>query len=137
MSLNSRFHDIFKSKVPVIGMIHLAGRDPLSRALEELAIYEEEGVEGAIIENYHGSHSDMEDVLKVTQGTYTKVVLGINVLPNEYFISFPMADMYGAEFIQLDHVAGSYTGGRLEYSSYCNFKESFPDIVVLGGVWPK
>jgi len=50
-----QFRDLFQSKKPIIGMIHLAGRDKeerMQRALEELQLYQEEGVDGAIIGSY-------------------------------------------------------------------------------------
>ena len=56
----NRFRELFLRKA-IIGMIHLAGEDPVSRALEEISIYEKQGVNGALIENYH-NHS--LDVLK-------------------------------------------------------------------------
>ena len=50
-----KLQDIFNNSKPIIGMIHLAGdtqKEKVSRALEELELYEQEGVDGAIIENY-------------------------------------------------------------------------------------
>ena len=52
----------FKKK-KIIGMIHLSGPDVINKALEEIKIYEEEGLSGIIIENYHGSLEDVIDVL--------------------------------------------------------------------------
>ena len=61
-----KFNEVFGYK-PIIGMIHLAGGDRLTacslktrlkieRAIEELAVFEEEGLDGAIIENYHADY---------------------------------------------------------------------------------
>ena len=36
-------------------MIHLSGLDPVERALKEIEIYETEGLDGIIVENYHGT----------------------------------------------------------------------------------
>ncbi len=134
--LNNRYKQVF-GKIPILGMIHLAGENPVHRALEELAIFEEEGVDGAIIENYHGSTDDVIATLKETMKRISPVVIGLNILPNEFRQSFPLADQYGADFIQLDHVAGNYVSGRLNVNAYESFKDKYPDIIVLGGVWPK
>lgn len=136
MELNKRFHKVFE-KIPILGMIHLAGNDPVKRALEEIAIFEEEGIEGAIIENYHGSVEDVIKTLEETARLKTNVIIGVNVLPNEYYLSFILAYEHGADFIQLDYIAGSYTSGELAFNSYSKFKEDLPNIIVLGGVWPK
>ena len=52
------FKNLFGEEKAVIGMIHLAGVDLVektARALEEIRIYEEEGLQGVIIEDYHGT----------------------------------------------------------------------------------
>lgn len=134
--LNDKFNKIF-GKVPIIGMIHLTGEDPVKRALEEIAIFEEEGVDGAIVENYHGSMDDVERTLEATSELDTSVVIGVNVLPNEFGGAFVLAERYGADFIQLDYVAGRYTCGEFDADLYESFKIEYPDIVVFGGVWPK
>jgi len=137
--LNENFSKIF-GELPILGMIHLAGDGPtdkVDRALEELAIFEKEGVDGAIIENYHGRVDDVERTLKEIDKANTKVVMGINILSNEFDLAFRLAKKYGAKFIQLDYIAGKYTSGELPVSSYMRYKQEHPDVVVLGGVWPK
>jgi uncharacterized protein len=140
MQLNNRFHKVF-GRIPILGMIHLAGQDPVQRALKEIAIYAKEGVDGAIIENYVGSTGDVIATLEALQGRDLGLVLGINVLPNEYNQAFPIAKRFGADFIQLDHVAGTYRGHRgpieLSHHIYEQTKMQHPDVVVLGGVHPK
>ncbi|MBI5065805.1 membrane biogenesis protein [Candidatus Woesearchaeota archaeon] len=134
MQLNTNFKQVF-GVLPILGMIHLAGDDPVKNALEELVIFEEEGITGAIIENYHGSVDDVVDTLKAMPET--NLVIGMNILPNEFDQAFPLASKYGADFIQLDHVAGSYREGNLDFVFYKLFKEEYSQINVLGGVWPK
>lgn len=136
MQLNQRFKTVFGT-LPIIGMIHLAGSNPVNRALEELALFEEEGVDGAIIENYHGTINDVVATLSEAQKINSKLVLGVNILPNEFNLAFSLASSYGADFIQLDHVAGRYNRGELNGEQYHQGKEKCSDIVVLGGVWPK
>jgi predicted TIM-barrel enzyme len=89
----------------IFGMIHLYGTDPLERALEEIKIYQEEGVQGVIVENYHGSTDDVIDVLHNLKDV--KIEIGINILPNEYDLAFELADKYGS-FIQMDYISGRY-----------------------------
>ncbi|MBN2051936.1 hypothetical protein JW756_00355 [Candidatus Woesearchaeota archaeon] len=136
MHLNDNFNKVFGPK-PIFGMIHLAGRNPVKRALNEIEILEKEGIDGAIIENYHGTIDDVVKTLEEVSKIKTKVVLGVNLLPNEFYIAFPLAKQFDAKFIQLDHVAGEYTQGKLPYDTYEYFKEQYPDIIVLGGVHPK
>lgn len=140
----------FKNK-PIFGMIHLAGNDSLkhSRALEEAEIMLSEGVDGIVVENYHGSIEDVRTALFHLMKDY-KGLLGINVLPNEYELAFELAEEFNADFIQLDFVAGTYDMFR---SHRFIFEEHYEgvrnkarlarkeanqeDIIVLGGVWPK
>lgn len=136
MNLNDRFHKVF-GDTPIMGMIHLAGDEPVKRALNEVDIYEEEGIDGAIIENYHGSITDVVDTLQELHKRKNKIVFGVNVLPNEFDDAFLFAEQSGADFIQLDHVAGNCLGGELNVKAYSEFKEKYSDIMVLGGVWPK
>ena len=136
MKLNSLYDEVF-NKIPILGMIHLAGDEPVKRALEEIAIYEREEVNGAIIENYHGTVEDVIQTLKKTSSIKPKIVIGINVLPNEFEQAFPLAHKYGADFIQIDYVAGRYDRGELDFEAYSRCKEKYPNIIVLGGVWPK
>lgn len=129
------------SKKPILGMIHLSGDKSvfLERAMEEIAIFEQEGVDGIIVENYHGDVDDMRKVL--SQLNDYNGILGLNVLPNEYQIAFAMADEFKASFIQLDYVAGVYESYKsFKYVAephYLEIKNQYPNIAVLGGVWPK
>jgi predicted TIM-barrel enzyme len=118
-------------------MIHLAGDKPVKRALEEIALFEEEGIDGAVVENYHGSVRDVLKTLKEIYQRKTSVIIGVNILPNEFYHSLPLAFEYGADFIQLDNIAGSYQSGTLDFETYKSYKEKYSDIIVLGGVWPK
>lgn len=139
-----RFEITFGTKHPIIGMIHLAGKNKaeiLETAFNELKDFEKAGVDAAIIENYHGRISHVEMVLKEIQGKFPKLKIGINILPNDYQLAFILARKYHADFIQLDYVAGKYKdiGGdiQLDYKDYYKYRRAFSDILVLGGVHPK
>jgi predicted TIM-barrel enzyme len=126
------FQEIFPIRKPVIGMIHLAGRnrkERVERALEELQLYEECEVDGAIIENYHGTADDIEETLRQVSDKGLKTVLGVNRLGDSY-AAFCLADKYKAKFIQIDSVQTA----DIAVQSYREAREEFPNIVVLGGV---
>ena len=119
----------------IIGMIHLFGPDPVSRALYEIKTYEECGIDAIIVENYHGSVEDVIEVLKVVK---TSMYVGINILPNEYKEAFEIANTYGCSFIQLDFISGKYERSQeLNEEDYLMYREKYPNIFVMGGVWPK
>ena len=148
MQLNNRYHRVF-GRIPIFGMIHLAGTNPVKRALEELAIFEEERIDGAIVENYHGYFEDAIATLQETYKRKPNMIIGVNILPNEFTRSFRLAKEYGADFIQLDHVAGRYLCGNvqldrisgnhltLDFKNYQKDKMKYPQLMVFGGVWPK
>jgi uncharacterized protein len=125
------FNRLFQIDRPIIGMIHLAGENQdkkISKSLEELEIYEQEGVDGAIIEDYHGSREDVEEALKQSQNRFD-LVIGVNVLRDPYS-SFSFAQKYGAKFVQFDSVQTR----DLNLKLYAKRRTKFSNIVVLGGV---
>src|SRR3989338_1326744 len=126
-----KFEEVFTIKKPIIGMIHLAGKDKadrMSRALYELDLYEKEGVDGAIIEDYHGSVEDVYDVLKESNTKGFKIIRGVNVLSDPYS-SFSLAQEFGARFVQFDSVQS----GHIDSRKYDRLRNQYKDIVVLGG----
>lgn len=129
----------FKKK-EIIGMIHLSGPDAVEKAMEEIKIYEEEGLSGIIVENYHGS---VEDVIRVLEGLKydpTTLCVGINILPNEYKVAYEICNMYpDVKFIQLDYVAGKYgkEEKELNIDEFLLLWDKHADVKIFGGVWPK
>ncbi len=117
---------------PIIGMIHLAsnpGEDPVERALQELEIFEKEGVDGAIIEDYYGSPQDVARTLEEIFNLPPNLFIGVNMLRNPY-VAFELADKFGARFIQFDSVKTSDLDLRL----YESLRGKYPKIAILGGV---
>ena len=113
-------------------MIHLAGennKDRVRRALEELAIYQEEGVNGAIIEDYHGTSQDVYETLKESSTKGLKIVRGVNILKNPYS-GFKLASDFGARFMQFDSVQTP----DLDLGLYDKLRKEHPDVAVLGGI---
>ena len=136
----------FKEK-PILGMIHLSNDDAwgvTDRALNEIKVYQEEGLAGVIIENYHSGLSEVKDVLcevaelKTTGHISPDLNIGINILPNDYQEAFKLADLHGFDFIQMDYVSGKYQRSQeINESEYLDYRTKYPNIQVLGGVWPK
>lgn len=126
------FRGVFGEGKAVIGMIHLAGalsKDKVERALEEIRIYEEEGLQGAIFEDYHGTMEDVESALIEISREGVGIQLGVNIL-NETSFSFGLADTYGASFVQLDGMPTD----EFDLRGYQEMRESYPNIAVIGGV---
>ena len=108
----------------------------VDRALQEIRIFEAANVDGVILENYHGPAGDILEVL--TDLVVTKLKVGINILPNDYKRAMTMANYFGGDFIQLDYVAGSYERSEeFNTEEFLRYRERYPKIKVLGGVWPK
>ena len=128
----NRFNTLFPVKKPIIGMIHLAGKthdEKVNRALEELAIFDEEGLDGAIIEDYHGDMLDVYETLRQSSELELYLKRGVNVLRDPYY-SFNLGKAFGVSFVQFDSVQSN----QLDVYRYKKLKEEYADIVVLGGV---
>jgi len=140
----SRFWDVFvpERPKPVIGMIHMFGENSaerLRRALSEADILRMQGVDALLFENYSGcSSAEVFESLETVRRTPSAPICGANILPNEFGISIPKTFRGGGQFVQLDHVAGTYQQGTtLPVGAYKGVRSQFPTVVVLGGVWPK
>lgn len=119
----------------ILGMIHMAPPSSIEKALEEIAIYERQGLYGVIIENYHGSTNDVVYLLRKLPKTSLKI--GINILPNEIEEAFSIANEFHIDFIQFDHVGGKYKGVKRFDRDVYNELRSESNVYILGGVWPK
>jgi len=130
MKPGEKYHNLFGEK-SIIGMIHLAGntsKERIQRALEELAIYQEEGINGAIIEDYHGPAEDIWKTLKETQEYDYKIILGINNLRNPYANFY--ASKLGAKFVQFDSVQSDH----IDIHCYERLRNENPELIVFGGI---
>jgi len=126
------FNKLFLIKKPIIGMIHLAGnshQERVKRALEELVIYQEEGINGAIIEDYHGTQEDVFETFKQVKRLNLNVVLGMNLLSNPYF-GYQESKSLGAKFVQFDSLQST----DINLGLYRKLRIYNPDVAVLGGV---
>ncbi len=112
-------------------MIHLAGRDGNERAervLEEISIYEEEGLHGIIVEDYHGTTKDVSNALSSIKKRGTSLVTGVNFLSNHYS-GFSCGE-YGVKFVQLDSIQPPF----INVGIYNQMRILCPEVVVLGGI---
>jgi membrane complex biogenesis BtpA family protein len=136
----------FKKK-PILGMLHLfGGENVMDRTDDEITIFEEEGVDGYIIENYGGGMEEVRKVLSFIEefDQYDTMYKGINILPNEFEVAYALAAAYKLDFIQLDYISGTYENPRrpsekihLNVPHFKKFRDRFPEIKILGGVHPK
>ncbi|MBI4116266.1 membrane biogenesis protein [Candidatus Pacearchaeota archaeon] len=128
-----KFYDLFRVKKPIIGMIHLAGDDSyckITRALQDASVFNGEGVDGAIVEDFHpGSFQDVLGTLDKLSKTENKIVLGVNFLQNPYS-GFELANLFDLKFVQFDNVQ---TPG-IDLRFYREMRSQYPGISVLGGV---
>ena len=126
------FRDVFENGRTVIGMIHLAGddtQDKVNRALEELAIFDGYGLDGAIFEDYHGDKEDVVVALEASQNIGLDIVRGVNVLSDPYS-SFELARRYGAKFVQHDSVQRN----DIFDERHDRVRGEYSDILLLGGI---
>ena len=132
-----KFFEVFKTKKPIIGMLHLMGSSPqniVDNAIEEMKMMTENGVDAVLVENYFGSADDVERVLAVLKRDYPDVLYGVNVL-GDIKAAFKLAKRYGAKFIQIDSICGHLTPA--EEASFFELIDSLRekcDALLLGGV---
>lgn len=128
---------LFKNKKPIIGLIHLKGEtddEILERAKNEIEIYEKNGVDAVLVENYYGNYYHMEMVLEYLMNEKPEIVYGVNCL-NLDAMGFDLAKRYNAKFIQLDSVVG-HLKPRDDYSMEAFLKKyrKETNAFILGGV---
>lgn len=131
--MSKKLSDLFGNKKVLIGMIHLAGRtqkEKIKRALEEADIYAQEGIDGAVIEDYHGTPEDVEETLKSLSERPLKIQIGVNVLRDPYR-AFELADKYKGQFVQFDTIQASR---RFNENLYNQLRKEYSCLFVFGGV---
>jgi len=131
------------SKKPILGMIHLSGPQDqvLERAKKEILIYQEEGVDGIILENYHSGMFHLESICIEAMGMRARgeinMLVGVNALPNNFEMAMKYAYGYYHNFVQVDYIAGLYDNhSQIDPEALAEYREKYP-VKVLGGVWPK
>ena len=135
--MKKEFLDVFKSRKPIFGMLHLLGdndEEVMERAKKEISIYYENGVDAVIVENYFGTYPHMVQVLTYLQQNYPDQVYGVNCLDQDT-MNFELAIQYGATFVQLDSVAGHLEERNdITFDAFMKLYRSRFSGYVLGGV---
>ena len=133
----ARFHRVFAVHKPILGMIHLKGTDRadiVARALREAEVLVVNGIDALIVEDYFGSAEDVEAVLQEMARSSPGVPVGVNVL-DDGPTSFMLADRYGAQFVQMDSVAGHVSAADdVAFASEVARLRDASTALLLGGV---
>lgn len=131
-----KYKELFNKKKSLIGMIHtgsMQDNNMLETAKREIEIYLKYGIY-PLVENYLGSSSDCETVLKWLHKTYPDFVYGVNIL-GDTREAFRLAKNYSAKFIQIDSVCGHLEPGKDEvFAEELKQLRDTCDVVLLGGV---
>ncbi len=124
--------DLFGVEKPILGMIHLYGtkdKDRLKRGMEELEIYNEEDVDGVIIDDFISPFIDFCHFLDDSSKQKYKFAKGINHLYDPY-LNFDYAQRFGCQFALFNSIQKNSI-----ISHYYDLKRNkFSDIFVIGGV---
>ena len=135
--MKKEFMSLFKSRKPVIGVLHLKGdteKDIRERAKREIDRYLEGGLDGIIAEDYFGPYPQLEWVLDYLQKQKIPIPYGVNCL-NFDSLCFLLARKYHCAFLQLDSVIG-HVKPRDEASmqAFLELERNQTEALVLGGV---
>ena len=106
--MGNKFLDLFNTKKPVIGMIHLKGNNDeevFGIAKKEIDDYYNNGVDAVIVENYFGTYHNMLPVLEYLQENFKDHIYGVNCLYMNT-MTFELAIKYDADFVQIDAISG-------------------------------
>ena len=128
----NRFKGLFPVSKPIIAMLHFAGdnhQQRVDRAIDEMHLYAEEGVDGVIFENYHGEIGDIEVALDKTRHEELPLIQGINLLGSAEY-SYTLANWHNLSFIQFDNILNS---GLLR-DHYATLRRTLSRISTFGGV---
>lgn len=131
------FLDLFENKKPIMGMLHLKGKDEqeiFERLKEELDIYLHSGIDAVILEDYFGTYTDLVRALEYTKAQNIGIPYGVNCL-NFDSLGFYLAKKYDCAFLQIDSVVG-HVMSRDEASlqAFFDMNRADYDGYLLGGV---
>lgn len=135
--MNNKIQTMFGDEKFILAMLHLKGdndQEVFERALREIEIYRENGVNAVIVENYFGSPEQVERVLQYLDSHAVDIIYGVNLLDDDRQ-GFELAKKYHASFIQLDSVAGHLTPeDDVAFAEFIAENRKNSDIAVFGGV---
>ncbi len=139
-----KLRDVFKENKPIIGMIHLNGRNDKEireLAKKEIDILIDNGVDAVLVENYFGNTYNVEETLEYLYSHRRDINYGLNVLPKSQDpfeaikIAFALAKKYQAKFIQLDSISGHLPVKEDRvFESLIYRQRQNSNVLVFGGV---
>lgn len=147
----SLFWQLFHKKKPIIAMVHVFDgerQQQIDQAFEDTERLQRGGVDGLLVENYDCGYFDANCAtdemaerlaeIAIEVKRHSKIPVGFNVLPNDYWKSLSVALSTGATFIQMDHVTGNFDGCEpVDPDEYLTTRKYYRDIAVFGGIHPK
>lgn len=135
--MGNKFLDLFNTKKPVIGMIHLKGNNDeevFEIAKKEIDDYYNNGVDAVIVENYFGTYHNMLPVLEYLQENFKDHIYGVNCLYMNT-MTFELAIKYDADFVQIDAISGHVIEREdISYAEFIKLYRSRYSGAVIGGV---
>lgn len=144
------FGRLFPKRKLIIAMIHVFEGErqrQIDQALEDLERLQPY-VDGVLTENYDCGYADAnrateemgERLYEITATIVkrSKIPVGVNVLPNDYWQAFNIALQARCRFFQLDHVTGEFDGCEsVDPDDFLWTRKGYRDIAVFGGIHPK
>ena len=137
LNCHQRQNDVFgylrREEADFCHAAHEGRQEKLDRCLREAEIYRENGIDAMIVEDYFGDASDVEAGLGMlsARGGFR---LGVNVL-DDWELSWKLAKEYGADFIQVDSVAGHLSPeDDVPYAEMIGRYMAEGGMYVIGGV---
>lgn len=118
-------------------MLHCKGADDadmMVRALREIEIYRQNGVDGVLVETYFGTYHQVEMVLEHLAQRKDAIPYGVNCL-NVDAMGFVLAEKYHCDFIQVDSVGGHLKPRDDEsLDAFFDYFRQRTDACLMGGV---
>lgn len=147
----SLFWQLFPKKKPIIAMVHVFDGErqrQIDQALEDTERLQRGGADGLLVENYDCGYFDANCAtdemaerlaeVAIAAKKHSRVPVGVNVLPNDYWKSFSVALSTGGTFIQMDHITGDFDGCEsVDVEDYLQTRKCYRGISVFGGIHPK
>ena len=147
----SLFLEIFPKKKPIIGMVHILSgelRGQIDQALEDADRLQEGGVDGLLVENYgcgyfyynYATNEMKNRLIEIARAVKknSKIPVGVNVLPNDYWAAFEITRLSDGVFIQMDHITGDFEDCEsVDSKNFSVNRKKYEKIAVFGGVHPK
>ena len=147
----SLFWQLFPKKKPIIAMVHIFNgkrQQQIDQALEDTERLQRGGVDGLLVENYDCGYFDANCAtdemaerlaeVAIAVRKQSRLPVGINVLPNDYWKSLSVTLSTGGMFIQMDHITGDFDSCEsVDPEEYLQTRKCYPNIAVFGGIHPK